>query len=527
MIQHKDFSWIRNPYLWLSTLFLVAYWGWGYDGITFSDDVFYLVTGQAFWEGNEVVNDYHFSSRIGSYVFSGFLTYLFGFSDRVGSIASLLAYLGILILTVRILDQKSRLWAIPFLLTQVYFLHFLTKVYPDSLLAFWVILIPIAAISRHSHPYTSALLLTLSLLVGFMTKETMVFLFPFPFLLFYLDCKSKQFGSFHLVFISFAILFTGLYLGYYWWAFGDPLYRIQSVHEGHYISEYTFFDKDWKAMLWRVSFSPLVTFVERGYWLWVVLAMPAVVKGLKSYHRVTSEFGLALVCMLVGFWWMSTSLEYYNPLYLNPRHLIIIVPISAVLIGMGAKFWLEDSKTRNLMVLIILIGALIGILIGDWKQTAFLSLFGLILWSYTLVRPFLVNIALMVMLLLPAIYSAHYQQQLKGFTSFTKVLQNEVNQGEVVAVNNFVAFSKEVLLPYQETQQALLFPIERLDAFEELAPVEFTLLIYAYHTHAYPKEIPDVEEFLELIAEMGYVMISEKEDKWLKVRRYGKGKRKG
>ncbi|AFL85686.1 hypothetical protein Belba_3174 [Belliella baltica DSM 15883] len=525
MIQHKSSTWFQSPILWSGAIFLCAFWYWGYDGITFSDDVYYITTGHAFWQGNDVLSDYHFSSRFGSYIFSGLMTFLFGFSDRAGSLASLFAYLVTLFLIVKIVPKKrQQFWAVIFFVTQVYLLHFLTKVYPDSLLVFWAILIPFVASYRHVHPITSSFLLVIALLMGFMTKETIVFLFPFPLFILFLDWKSKLLGKFHLYFGVLSICFSILYLGYYWWEFGDPFFRIQSVHQGHYISEYTFFDKDLSSMLWRISFSPLLTFIERGYWLWIILSIPAIFTGLKKYENIKTEFAIAICCMLAGFWWMTTSLEYYNPLYLNPRHLIILVPLLAVLIGLGASSWLDDPKTRNITVAMILVGSFLGMAIGDWKQAVFLSVFASVLWSRDIWKGTFQQAILVILLVVPAIYSARYQHQLKGYDHFKNSLEDALrSEEEVIVVNNFVEFSKEVLLPFQPEHQASLFPIERLNEFEELAPEKFTLIIYSYYKHAYPKEIPDVVDFLDLVEEMGYEVIEEKEDRWVKVFRFLEG----
>src|SRR5690606_16467321 len=60
----------QNSPFFLGLGFLLAFWFFGYDGITFSDDVIYLRMGQQFWDGETVLSSYHFSSRWGAYLFS-------------------------------------------------------------------------------------------------------------------------------------------------------------------------------------------------------------------------------------------------------------------------------------------------------------------------------------------------------------------------------------------------------------------------------------------------------------------------
>lgn len=518
MIQENSFSSHKRYWLWGGLVFLGIFWWFGYDGITFSDDVIYLKTGQDFWEGKPLDLTHHFSSRIGSFLFSGLFTYLFGFSDRMGSIASLISYVLILLGTYRLVSANYFPWVILFLCTHVFFMHFLTKVYPDSLLALWVFLIPFATSYRHRFPIVSAFVLIVALFMGFLTKETIIFLFPFPLILVWIDWKSKQLGRFHVSLLGFGLLFSIAYLGYFWLNYGNAFYRIQAVHEGHYISEYTFFDKEWTVLLWRISFGPLVTLIERSYWLWLVLAIPGIFRGLKGYERVTTEFAIASMCLLVGFWWMSTSLEYYNPIHLNPRHLIIFIPILAILIGLGFQSWLQSTNVRKMVIGLILLGALIAVTVGDYKQAAFLGAFAFVLVCSTFVTTKQLFLAFSLLLLIPVFLSVRYQERLKGYDQFMNTFNAVLDEKtDFVVVNNFVHFSKEVLLPYQQDKQLRLLAVEDLEAFKNASPERFTWLIYKYYLHAYPKEAPDLESFQRMIQELPYELVNESSNSFVEV----------
>ena len=519
MIQENSFSSYKHYWLWGGLVFLGIFWWFGYDGITFSDDVIYLKTGQDFWEGKPLDSTHHFSSRIGSFIFSGLFTYLFGFSDRVGSIASLGSYVIIMLLTYKLLHRSQFSWSLIFLITQIYFLHFLTKVYPDSLLALWVFLIPFAASFRLSHPLYSAFGIVFALFMGFLTKETIVFLFPFPFLLMYLDWKNGAIGKFHRSFLVFSLLFGTAYLAYYWIFYDNPFFRIQAVHAGHYISEYTFFDKSLGTLIWRVTLDPLVTFVHRGYWLWLILSLPAIVNGLKKYSQIKTSFAYAIICLILGFWWMSTSLEYYNPIHLNPRHLIILIPICAVLTGLGSSLWMTNSMIRNRLVIGVLIGAIIGFVTKDWKQAVFLCTIGLFLWSASYWKEGIFKLLLLCILLIATILSVRYQFQLKNYQYFLNTLSSELanNENQFVLVNEFVDFSKEVLLPNQPKAIQRIKPISVFSDGNQILPDDFSVLIYNYYWHAYPKEAPDVENLFELIQKGNFEVTQITTDQWIRV----------
>src|SRR5690554_6046561 len=132
---------LKNIALLLGIVSLIGYWLFGYDGITFSDEVAYLQLGHQLWNDQAVVSDYHFTSRWGAFLFSGFFTHIFGFSDRYASLATLGFYLLTLYILWKITPLKSRKWTVLFFISNIYLLHFLTKVYPDGFLILWVILI--------------------------------------------------------------------------------------------------------------------------------------------------------------------------------------------------------------------------------------------------------------------------------------------------------------------------------------------------------------------------------------------------
>jgi hypothetical protein len=164
------------------------------------------------------------------------------------------------------------------------------------------------------------------------------------------------------------------YLAYFWIAFGDPLYRVSSINAGHYISEFTYADKGFWVILKRLTILPFQAFVERAYWPWLVFALPGLVFGLKDKASRSFSFAIASICLMLGFWFMSSTLAFYNPIYLNPRHLIILVPILAYLIASGWEKWQNSKAWQARIIGLLLLGVVIALLIQDWKMAAFNTL---------------------------------------------------------------------------------------------------------------------------------------------------------
>lgn len=491
--------------------FLLAYWYLGYDGITFSDDVYYLLAGKKFWSGTMEVNDYHFSSRWGAYVPSGLIGFIVGFDPHTISFTSFLAYALALSVLIWVLPKSTPSWVLVlWLCTQVYFLHFLTKVYPDSLLVLFTCLAPVAAALRNTRPILSGFILVLSLFLGFLTKETIVLLAPFPVLLFIFDFRKKELSKpFYLSILVTGILLLSLYLGYFWINFGDPLHRISSINAGHYISEFTYADKGFWSILKRLTTLPITTFIERSYWPWIVFAIPGIVLGLKSRNTPALEFSLAFLCLLIGFWIMSSTLEFYNPIYLNPRHLIIIVPILCPLISLGWKEWQTSKRWRIWITGLLALGVVISLAQMDWKMAGFqLALMGAVSIYYSKFQP----IVFAGILVAPALLAIPYQKNLKQYDFMIETLSKEIqstgNQS-ILLSNDFLEFSDQVLFPEDEISQEKLNGLESLLSWEKSKTDTIKLVLYSYYRHAYPQEQEEIDRVLLKLEKLGYTLQEE------------------
>ncbi|EAZ82840.1 hypothetical protein [Algoriphagus machipongonensis] len=512
----------KNLPLLLGSLFLIFYWIFGFDGITFSDDVYYMLAGRDFWNGTMEVNSYHFSSRWGAYIPAGLAGLLIGFDAHTFSLISLLAYLGAYLLLYSLLstNQEKILFSLWFL-TQVYLLHFLTKVYPDGLLVFCVALAIFGASIRKTNSVTGGKLLMIAFTLGFITKETIIFLFPLPLILYWIDHKSNTVRKgFYLTFLIFSVLAAFLYLGYFWAKFGDPFYRVTSINAGHYISEYTYADKGFWSIMERLTILPFQTFVERAYWPWIVFAIPAVYQGLKHKKPIYFESSIAFLCLMIGFWFMSSTLAFYNPIYLNPRHLIILVPILAFLIAIGWDAWQGSVKWRRFILIALGFGVILAALQFDLKQAAFISCF----FPLLLIKKRKIQWLLLSFLLLtPAIYSIYYQNQLKQYPSLIDELTNITQSSEkedIIITNNFIHFSKEVLIPENLEAQEKLYSLEEVESLSQDPPEELQVLIYHYYQHAYPKEQEDVDALESWLKAMNYQLLEEEEKGKLWIRKF-------
>ena len=509
-------------YLYLGLIFFAGYWFWGYDGITFSDDVSYIIFGQKFWEGTPVISGDNFTFRWGAYLLSGLITYLLGLDDHLASLSSFVYYSATLLLIWSILPKRSyKIWFTLFFVTNIYLLHFLPKVYPDSALVFWAALIPYSAFYRHNRPIESALFMALAFFVGFCTKETIIYLAPFPLLLWIFDFRENKPKTFYYYFSGFIVLLVLFYLGYFYWKFDNPFYRFQSIQEGHYISPYSYFDKGWGKMLERLTFVPITTFIERAYWVWIILSVPSLVRAFKTKKELPMIFALASICLILGFWFLTTSLSYYNPLHLNPRHLIILLPFLSVNIALESSRWQGHYFWNRFCALWIVFGGFVAFALLDWKMGCYYFLFGAVLFFLNKSKRFY---SIIVLLLIPVIAAVYYQKSLKNYPHFQRefisLLNNCDPQQSPLISHDFVCSSQEIITGKMDLKNRALSFNELQEKAE--TPGQFTLFLYKYSQHAYPDEADLLVQVSTFASQHHFVQTETLEDPWLKIIRFKK-----
>lgn len=516
---------LRQHYIYLiaGLTFLICYWYWGYDGITFSDDVDYILLGQDFWGDRKLLSDDHFSLRWGAFLLSGLITHLFQLNDHLASLSSLMYYGATLLLIWSILPKRAyKIWFTIFFVSNIYLLHFLPKLYPDSSLVFWSALIPVAASKRHQYPVEAAILMGVAFFVGFCTKETIIYLAPFPLLLLFVDIKRQNPKRFYFYFFGFISLLTALYLGYFMWKYGDPLYRFHSIQEGHYASPYSYFDKGWVKILERITFIPITTFIERAYWVWIVLSVPSIYRAFHNKKDLSIIFSLASICLILGFWLMTTSFTYYNPIHLNPRHLIILIPFLSANIALESSRWQNHFFWNRFCALWIGFGGVISFAQLDWKMGCYYLLFASAL--FFLKKSSRLS-AIVVLMLLPVFAAVHFQRNLKNYphfkNEFISTIRKSTSNAPLIS-HDFVCHSQQIILGKTMLGKKALSFDEFQTRIKGNLPENFTLFFYKYSQHAYPDEADLLTRIHEFAQQNHFIQTDTKEDKWLKIIRFKK-----
>ena len=317
-----------------------------YHGIALSDEYLYAFHAQEWLNGQLPQTPSPFAHRIGFVWPLAAVMYLFGGAPRLLILPATLAFVWLVWSVARAGSSGES--------------DFLSRSFPAAagLLALNPALLYLAADVSHDilmvAPATAAVMMlwkqrrgvygalfSLLLFWAFLSKESVVYLLPFLLWFFVQSLRSGAGGQVHGLhapsfvptrFWLWAIgmgLFLGfLYLGVYAWWKGDPFYRFAGMAE-HNLGPYSYHGKSLSEKLLRLSIYPLAFLLRSpgfGILLMPVLGVLAE-PGLRRQLWLKARFFAVWFFSLLAMHWLgSSSLKEWNPLTLDERMWLLLLP---------------------------------------------------------------------------------------------------------------------------------------------------------------------------------------------------------
>jgi len=440
-------------------IFIVAYWYVAFDGFYFYDDLTYAKNALQLVKGNFSFPDHLFSQRLTIIGATAVSYLLFGIGDYATILPPLICTLVTCNAIYFFLLKKSFFVAI--MAASVYAFDFYTiffskVLYPDVLLSCFVFLgLVTLFFARQSSDNVGlrAFGVVFSFFLAFVSKLTILFVFPFLLSVFGYDLTKQKNIKFWCYTIILSICAGGIYL---WWqhqAFGNYFYRFNTiVGEGHYVSNGSYFDKNWYILLKRMTYQPLIMFLNSSMIIPLGLSFPVLIgyrDGKLWNHDAFEKFwAYAGLSILLYFWWGSTSWQYYNPIALFPRHILLLIPPLAILSGCGLSRMRELS---GFYLLIFAIISMLGLLLMTGKiliiYVLLLCVF-VLFWKFrnkekagigeTVLNKTLLFLALVVILSVHPVYSM-FKPSVSGYFNLNDVvteLHHEKEEGEILIITD-------------------------------------------------------------------------------------------
>jgi hypothetical protein len=339
---------------------------WGYLGHYGYDDMEYAQAAARLANGGFDASN-HYSFRLTLVGLTALSYKLFGINDFASALPSLLFSIGTLALVYRILKDES--WPILAIGLALFSFNNWTffysdKLMPDTGVAFFAFLFFYVVylynycrrrMPAMAYPFFAAL----ALFLCFNTKETVVLLAPLVVWLMVTDIVMKRSGKFWFQFVGFCAVMLVCYLIICELLFGNAITRFNSIIANSYLNSCSYDQQPFSETLKRITYGLAKMFLVGDLLLGflVVLAYFAVAPNLRLLQLTDrkSFFVVSTIVLVFSSNFMSISVTSYNPMCLDPRHYLFIVPVAAVAAALILKDYLNVFRFRIGLFVLVLI----------------------------------------------------------------------------------------------------------------------------------------------------------------------------
>ncbi len=356
-----------------SALILIIHHVYAYTGHYGYDDLHYARLANDLMNGHMDFND-HYSFRWPILILTALSFKVFGINDFAAAIPSLFVGICTQYLVYTIIKPygiKALIIGLGLTALDGWSLHYSDKIMPDIYINLAVMLV-VYFIYRFKFSLQSknvrwcAFGLAASFLFGFMAKESMLLVLPLLAYLFVVDFFLKRDLQFWKWSFLFAVLFFVLYFGLIAVLTGSAGQRFTAILQNPYLSLCSYSVQSLSFLIKRISYQFLALLINTGLFVAPGIVLLCLFRNWNKQFLLFKDefgfFGIVVLLLLFSCNFMSASMTSYNPLCLDPRHYMFLIPISAIMASRFLSEKLENNKLNQALVLLFLFLAVVSYL---------------------------------------------------------------------------------------------------------------------------------------------------------------------
>ncbi len=305
----------------------------------------------------------HFQLRWTAIYVAAFFFKLFGVNNFTAALCSFISVLGTGLLLMKIM-RKFNLAIFSFSLLLFFFaystLFFMQRILPDVTICFaifWMYYSYRSYTEQQANHTRHALQFSLALMLGIVTKETIILALPLFFILLVNDILKKQHIRFWVLAGSASFLLIFFYLLYFRITNGSFLFRYNLLQAGSYVSACSYEKLPFLFTLKRIGYLLWKNMLLNGDIFILIIAVTACFYRKKIQpHAVLKNLDVfSFLILLFAANFMTISVTDYVPLCPAPRHFLFLFPFAAILGGpMLYAFFKAPKKFLLLPISMIL-----------------------------------------------------------------------------------------------------------------------------------------------------------------------------
>jgi hypothetical protein len=364
--------------------FGLAFYFISFDGYYFYDDLKYMRYAFQCVNLQFGLTTDTFCHRVGLIYPVALIYKIFGVSDWSSTFFNWICWAGSVLLCYQHLKKYQFGASIGVVLCALdyYHLFLCNKVYPDVPVTLFVMLSLLylhKMVVDREMTFVNAGFFILFVLIALLTKTTVIYILPFLMVIFAQQLSLKQHRLYWLK-VCFAGFFTLLVFFFVYDVIaGDPFYLLNTIEKNQYTLTGTYSKLDPWRLIARLTYEPILMFINCGMIVPFVLSLASFKQVFnKSYWNIndSERFWLAAVLSILGmFWFSSMSFKFYEPMTLNPRMVLLVVPPLAVLAALNLRVLFVNRQYQRIMILLFgLISVLCFLFISHTKSIVYILL---------------------------------------------------------------------------------------------------------------------------------------------------------
>ncbi|MDP1726182.1 MAG: glycosyltransferase family 39 protein [Bacteroidota bacterium] len=359
---------LKSYPFWFFVLVLICFHLFAYTGHYGYDDLFYAKLAKQFLDGQIDYYD-HYSYRWTTIIYTALFFKVFGVGDFAIACSALSISIATLFISFLLLRHQKPATVFFSLSLQVlgsWYLFYSDKLTPDIYVLLFATLSIYFLVKQKfgsAKPITilNAFGLSIALFLGFLSKETILLLAP-PLLFFAIsDWVQKKNRIFWYMTAAFGILFLAIYFYFIQVLTGDVMARFSAIQANAYYNLCSYDVQAFIFTLRRIGYQFIELFIQTGLAIPLAFLLSAISRKPVSFWKPQSERDFYIVLsllILISGNFMSTSIKAYSPICLDIRHFLWMMPVLAIMAGLGLKNYLEKEEsdfsiTRWLIVICI------------------------------------------------------------------------------------------------------------------------------------------------------------------------------
>ncbi len=346
-----------NPYLilLLYVTALVLYHLTGYLGHFGYDDLHYARVAHDLTRGVIDYND-HFTYRFALVLPAALFYSFFGLSDPASALPALLASVAVLWVVFSLLKDKGTVALVTGLTLTAFsnwFIFYSGKLMPDMYVTLSVVLVlffiyKLKYDPAGKPPFFYALLTSLAMLFGFLSKGNIVLILPLLAYLFVVDMFRRRDLVFWKYFILSGVVLLALYFFIIRLLTGDFLKRFEAIAQNSYLNLCSYDRQPARILLKRILYGFFSMSVYQALITpYIFIAAFLFRKNVVRYFRFDDPFSFFLTAAILLFLssdFMTISATSYAPMCLDPRHYLFLIPVAAIPASQIIVRFREDKR---------------------------------------------------------------------------------------------------------------------------------------------------------------------------------------